>query len=203
MGEVKRIRFSDEQIVGVLKEAEAGTKVSELCRRYGMSGATFYSWRGKYAGLDISEMRRLRHLEDENRRLKTVVADQALDILALKDELARESYDRSLFSGDNVSRSPGHTEAGRHSTTVPFGARTTDPTYGMDEVEAPNGARREGLGLFVLEPTAAHPRANANGALGIRQRRRRSRHSRWLRNNALTIVVVVGLLSLAWHIARP
>jgi putative transposase len=86
---MKRARFSEEQIIEVLKEAEGGTKVTELCRRHGISDATFYTWRSKYGGLEISEMRRLRQLEEENRRLKAIVADQALDIRALKDVLAK------------------------------------------------------------------------------------------------------------------
>ena len=89
---MKRARFSEEQIIGVLKEAEAGAKVSELCRRHGISDATFYTWRSRYGGLEISEMRRLRQLEEENRRLKAIVADQALDIRALKDVLAKNGY---------------------------------------------------------------------------------------------------------------
>jgi putative transposase len=89
---MKGSRFSEEQIIGVLKEAEAGAKVSELCRRHGISDATFYTWRSKYGGLEISEMRRLRQLEEENRRLKSIVADQALDIRALKDVLAKNGY---------------------------------------------------------------------------------------------------------------
>jgi putative transposase len=89
---MKRARFSEEQIIGVLKEAEAGAKVGELCRRHGISDATFYTWRSKYGGLEISEMRRLRQLEEENRRLKSIVADQALDLRALKDVLAKNGY---------------------------------------------------------------------------------------------------------------
>jgi putative transposase len=89
---MKRARFSEEQIIGVLKEAEAGAKVSEVCRRHGISDATFYTWRSKYGGLEISEMRRLRQLEEENRRLKSIVADQALDIRALKDVLSKNGY---------------------------------------------------------------------------------------------------------------
>jgi putative transposase len=89
---MKRARFSEEQIIGVLKEAEAGAKVSELCRQHGISDATFYTWRSKYGGLEISEMRRLRQLEEENRRLKSIVADQALDIRALKDVLSKNGY---------------------------------------------------------------------------------------------------------------
>ena len=89
---MKQGRFSEEQIIAVLKEAEAGAKVTELCRRHGISDAAFYSWRKKYGGLEVSEMRRLRQLEDENRRLKAIVADQALDLRALKDVLAKNGY---------------------------------------------------------------------------------------------------------------
>ena len=89
---MKQGRFSEEQIIAILKEAEAGTKVTELCRRQGISDATFYTWRSKYGGVEISEMRRLRQLEEENRRLKAIVADQALDLRALKDVLAKNGY---------------------------------------------------------------------------------------------------------------
>ncbi len=89
---MKRARFSEEQIIAVLKEAEAGAKVTELCRRHGISDATFYTWRSRYGGLEVSEIRRLRQLEEENRRLKAIVADQALDLRALKDVLAKNGY---------------------------------------------------------------------------------------------------------------
>jgi len=75
-----------------LKEAENGEKVTVLCRQHGISDATFYVWRSKYGGLEVSEMRRLRQLEEENRRLEGIVADQALDIRALKDVLAKTGY---------------------------------------------------------------------------------------------------------------
>jgi putative transposase len=89
---MKRARFTEEQIIAILKEAEAGTKVAELSRRHGISDATFYTWRSKYGGLEVSELRRLRQLEEENRRLKSIVADQALDIRALKEVLAKNGY---------------------------------------------------------------------------------------------------------------
>jgi putative transposase len=89
---MKRARFSEEQIIGILKEGEAGGKVADLCSRHGISDAAFYSWRKKYGGLEISEMRRLRQLEGENRRLKSIIADQALDLRALKDVLAKNGY---------------------------------------------------------------------------------------------------------------
>ena len=76
---MKARRYSEEQIIAVLKEAEAGARVGELCRKYGMSDATYYNWKAKYAGLTVSELRRLKGLEEENRRLKHIVADQVLD----------------------------------------------------------------------------------------------------------------------------
>ncbi len=77
-------RFSEEQIIRILKEAEAGTKVIDLCRKHGISDATYYNWKAKYGGMNVSDMKKLKVLEDENRRLKRIVADQALDIQALK-----------------------------------------------------------------------------------------------------------------------
>ncbi len=79
-----RKRHTEEQIIGVLKEAHAGLLVPDLCRKHGISDATFYKWRAKYGGLEVSDAKKLRQLEDENRRLKQMVADQALDIQALK-----------------------------------------------------------------------------------------------------------------------
>ena len=80
-----RKRYTEEQIIAVLKEAQAGMSAVEVCRKYGISDATFYTWRAKYGGMEISDARRLRVLEEENRKLKRLVADQALDILALKE----------------------------------------------------------------------------------------------------------------------
>jgi len=80
---MKRGRFTEEQIIAVLREAESGTPAKELCRRAGISTVTFYKWKTKYAGMEISEVRRMRLLEDENARLKKIVAQQALDIDAL------------------------------------------------------------------------------------------------------------------------
>jgi putative transposase len=79
-----RTRHTEEQIIAVLKDAQAGVRVQDLCRKHGISDATFYKWRTKYAGLDVSDVKKLRQLEDENRRLKQMVAEQALDIQTLK-----------------------------------------------------------------------------------------------------------------------
>ncbi len=81
--------YTEEQIIGVLQEAEAGTKVGELCRKYGISDATYYNWKTKYAGMTVSELRRLKSLEAENRRLKQIVAEQTLDMQTLKELLAK------------------------------------------------------------------------------------------------------------------
>jgi len=82
--------YSEEQIIAVLKEAESGIKPSELYRKHNISDATFYNWKAKYAGLEVSDLRKLKGLEDENRRLKQIVADQTLDIQALKAVLAKK-----------------------------------------------------------------------------------------------------------------
>jgi putative transposase len=81
---MKGKRYSEEQIVQVLKEGQAGVGITEICRKYGISDASYYKWKTKYAGLEISDLRRLKQLEEENRRLKTMVAEQALDLQALK-----------------------------------------------------------------------------------------------------------------------
>jgi putative transposase len=87
---MKGKRFKEEQIIGVLKEAEAGMPVPDLLRKHGIAQGTFYRWKAKYGGLEVSEAQRLRSLEDENRRLKRLVADQALDIQILKDVNAKK-----------------------------------------------------------------------------------------------------------------
>lgn len=82
---MKRSRFSEEQIIGVLKEREAGMPTVEICRRHGVSPATFYKWKSKFGGLEVSEAKRLRILEDENAKLKKLLAEAMLDIAVLKD----------------------------------------------------------------------------------------------------------------------
>jgi len=83
-------RYTEEQIIAVLKEAEAGVKTADICRKHGISDATFYKWKARYAGLEVSDLRKMKVLEDENRRLKQIVADQTLDIQALKLVLSKK-----------------------------------------------------------------------------------------------------------------
>ena len=87
---MKRSRFTEEQIIAILREQEAGTKTVDVCRRHGLSEATFYAWKAKFGGLDVSEARRLKALEDENTKLKKLLADAMLDNVALKDLLAKK-----------------------------------------------------------------------------------------------------------------
>lgn len=85
-------RFTEEQIIGVLKEAEAGLKVGELCRKHGISEATYYNWKAKFGGMTISEAQRLKALEAENARLKRLLAEAMLDNAALKEVVGRKWY---------------------------------------------------------------------------------------------------------------
>ena len=87
---MKRSRFTEEQIIGILKEQEAGVPVADLCRKHGVSNASIYKWKAKYGGMDVSEAKRLKALEDENARLQKLLADAMLDNSALKDLLGKK-----------------------------------------------------------------------------------------------------------------
>jgi putative transposase len=82
---MKKSRFTEEQIIGMIKEQEGGVKTADLCRKHGISPATFYTWKARYGGMDVSDAKRLKHLLEENAKLKRVVADLTLDNVVLKD----------------------------------------------------------------------------------------------------------------------
>ena len=86
---MKRSRFSEEQIIAILKQHQAGLGAKELCRKHGISDATFYNWRSRYGGMEVSDARRLKALEDENRRLKKLLAETVLDASTLREMLAK------------------------------------------------------------------------------------------------------------------
>lgn len=87
---MKKQRFTEEQIIGVLREQEAGAKAADLYRKHGISEATFYNWKAKYGGMDVSEAKRLKALEGENAKLKKLLAEQMLDVAALRELLAKK-----------------------------------------------------------------------------------------------------------------
>jgi putative transposase len=86
---MKRSRFTEEQIIGILKEHQAGLSAAELCRKHGISDATFYNWRSKYGGMEVSEAKRLKQLEDENNRLKKLLAESMMDVSTLREMLGK------------------------------------------------------------------------------------------------------------------
>ena len=86
---MKKSRFSEEQILGILKEHQAGIVVAEICRKHGMSDATFYAWRSKYGGMEVSDAKRLKSLEEENRKLKKLLAESMLDVATLREALGK------------------------------------------------------------------------------------------------------------------
>jgi len=87
---MKPKRFTEEQIIGILKQAQAGVKVVDLCRTHGISDATFYNWRTKYGGMEVSDAKRLKQLEDENKKLKQLLAETLLENKAIKDVLSKK-----------------------------------------------------------------------------------------------------------------
>src|SRR5579863_2275973 len=100
---MKRTRFTEEQVVAILREQEAGVSTAEVCRKRGISSATFYAWKAKFGGMDVSEARRLRALEDENAKLKRLLADAMLDNVALKDLLGKNGDARRASGGCSLS----------------------------------------------------------------------------------------------------
>ncbi|GAA4498522.1 hypothetical protein GCM10023158_21460 [Gluconacetobacter tumulicola] len=88
---MKKARFTQDQIIGILKDHQAGATAADLCRKHGISDATFYTWRSKYGGMEVSEARRLKALEEENAKLKRLLAENVMDVSTLKDLLAKNS----------------------------------------------------------------------------------------------------------------
>jgi putative transposase len=86
---MRKSRFSEDQIIGILKEHQAGISVADLCWKYGISDATFYTWRSKYGGMDVSDARKLKELEDENRKLRKLLAESMLDVAMLREALGK------------------------------------------------------------------------------------------------------------------
>jgi putative transposase len=101
---MKKARFTEEQIIGILREHEAGSATADVCRKHGISSATFYKWKEKYGGLEVSEARRLRSLEDENRRLKKLLAETMLDNAMLKDIASKNGDARRSAGGRGTPR---------------------------------------------------------------------------------------------------
>ena len=98
---MKRSRFTEDQIIGILREQEAGAKAADLCRKHGMSEATLYNWKAKYGGMEVSEAKRLKALEEENAKLKKLLAEQMLDVAALRELLGK--IGRALAKRDAVA----------------------------------------------------------------------------------------------------
>ncbi|KGJ22820.1 transposase [Paracoccus sanguinis] len=96
---MKKARRTEEQIIGILQEHDAGAKCADLCRKHGMSEGTFYAWKAKYGGMTVSEAKRLKALEDENARLKRLLADQMLDMAAMKELLSKNVWSAPLLQG--------------------------------------------------------------------------------------------------------
>jgi putative transposase len=86
---MRRSKYSEEQVIGILKEHDAGISTAEICRKYGVSNATFYKWRGKFGGMEVSDARKLKALEDENRKLKKLLAESMLDVSTLREMLGK------------------------------------------------------------------------------------------------------------------
>ena len=103
---MKKARLTEEQIIGILQEHEAGAKCADLCRKHGMSEGTFYAWKAKYSGMTVSEAKRLKALEDENAKLKKLLAEQMLDMAAMRNSCQKNGDARREARGCRASESP-------------------------------------------------------------------------------------------------
>ena len=178
---MKRSRFSDEQIIGILKEHQVGLSAAELCRKYGISDATFYTWRKKYGGMEVSEARRLKALEEENARLKKLLAELMMDVSTLREMLGKKLAGVTAALGDAIelARDPlaGQRVVDDRRQALPAEvvddgqdaeAPTVDERVG-DEVEAPAlvGILRHRLGALVPSARLRPPRAHRQPLLAV------------------------------------
>ena len=99
---MKKSRFSEQQIIGILKEQQAGLPVAEICRRHGISDATFYTWRSRYGGMEVPDARRLKALDEENRKLKKLVSEVMLEVATLREALGKTSDSRHTEDGSEL-----------------------------------------------------------------------------------------------------
>lgn len=156
---MKQKRFSDEQIIGILKEADAGAVVLDLCRKHGMSSATFYAWKSKYGGLELSEVKRLRGLEEENGKLKRLLADAMLDNAGLKDLLGKNG-DPSVAFPPTASAEPWATPPAARREAVAH----LRGSLGMSE--------RRAYGMIGADRTSVRYRSRRGDDAAVRARLR-------------------------------
>src|SRR5882762_2083110 len=186
-GAMRKSRFSEEQIIAILKESEGGVETGELCRRHGITRASFYRWKSKYGGLELSEARRLKQLEEENRQLKHIVAEQTVDIRALKAVLAKSGEPASAAGsgtgdagGSGREPAPSLRADGDESGNVPLSQTASGggPAAGADA-----GVGGDAAAVWVSavagvaaarEPQAPVPAVRGREA-GLRRKRGRKR----------------------------
>ena len=145
---MKRSRFTEEQIIGILREQEAGIPVADLCRKHGLSSPTFYKWKAKYGGMDVSEARRLKALEDENAKLKRMLADSMVDNVALKDLLGKKVVTPAAHRAAAAHLQSAYAMSERRACRV-LGVDRTSVRY--QATRADDGALRDRLKALAQE----------------------------------------------------
>ncbi len=140
---MKKSRFTEEQIIGIVKQHEAGMKTADLCREHGISAATFYGWKSKYGGMDVSEAQRLRQMEDENRRLKQLVADLSLDREVLKGAIRKKRLELAGLREDVAYAQAEYAVSERRACKLLGVDRAS---YRYEPVPDRNAELREGTG---------------------------------------------------------